>query len=498
MEPIVLTGHTLTVDQFRKVVCDGATVVIADEALKRLEDGRALLYDLAASGMSIYGLNVGVGWNKDEAVPASHYASYNRKLILSHCIGTPPYAKEEDVRAALLARLNIMLLGSAGPSLEIPKFYAELLNRKIHPLIPEQGSVGQADIGLMSYVGLTVLGEGQVYYKGEIIDAKEALNKEGLKPMLELGPKDGLSIVSTNGLALGQGMLVLKELEDLMDAADLVYACSLEALNGNLSPFDERALKLKGDEGILEVGATIRDHLEGSFLHEKDEKRHLQDPLCFRDVVHIHGAVREMLAYTRERCRRALNAGEDNPSLLLEERQIIPTANFDPINWVLGMEALAVAASHVSHAAGHRIIKLANPVFTGLPRFLSPEDVLGFATTQKAFTAQYAKIRHLSMPASVDTFALAGEIEDKSTNAPYVVQKLRQIVNALHEVLALELLHAAQGQTYRMNAGRKLGKNTAAAYEKVRQHAAFVDQDRVLGHDIIAISKLLASGALKT
>ena len=497
MDSVILTGNTLTAQQFRQVVCEGAQVAISPEAKKRLEDSRKLLYDLADSGMSIYGLNVGVGWNKDEAVPAEHYAKYNKQLILSHCIGLPPYAKEEDVRAALLSRLNIMLVGAAGPAPEIPEFYAQLLNHRIHPLIPEQGSVGQADIGCMSFVGLTVLGEGQVYYKGEIVDAKVALDAEGLKPVLELGPKDGLSIVSTNGLGLGQGMLVLQELEDLLDAADLIYACSLEALNGNVSPFDPKALELKGDTGILEVGARVRGHLSGSFLNEPDGARPLQDPLSFRDVVHVHGAVREMLDYTRERCIRALNAGEDNPSLVLEEKRIIPTANFDPINWVLGMEALAVAVSHVSHGAGHRIVKLANPVFTGLPRFLAPEDVLGFATIQKAYTAQHAKIRHLSNPASVDTFALAGEIEDKSTNAPYVVQKLRQILDCLREVLALELFHAAQGQTYRVEAGKKLGKDTGIAYGKVREIVPFVDADRVYTNDILTIVELLKAGVLR-
>jgi len=306
-----------------------------------------------------------------------------------------------------------------------------------------------------------------------------------------------LSIVGTNGLGLGQGMLVLGELEEILAAANLSYACSLEALGGNMSPFDPKALGLKGGAGVLKIGACLRQLLDGSFLHEPDTGRPLQDPLCFRNAVHVHGAVWEMLEYTRERCVCALNAGEDNPSLVLEQRCVIPTANFDPINWVLGMEALAIAASHISHAAGHRMIKLANPAFTGLPRFLAPEGVLGLATAQKAYTALHAKVRHLSNPVSTDTFALAGEIEDKSTNAPYVVQKLREILECLWEVLAYEFLHAAQGQTYRITSGKTLGKGTARAYKKVREIAPFVNADRVLASDVAAIVRLLKSGALR-
>ena len=496
MNPIVLTGHTLTAEQFQAVVCHRVPVSISSCAQKRLEDSRKLLYDLADSGISIYGLNVGVGWNKDEAVPEEHYATYNRQLIYSHCIGLPPWAKEEDVRAALLTRLNIMLVGSASPDPKIPAFYADLLNHGIHPLIPTQGSVGQADIGLMSFVGLTILGEGQVYYKGEITDAAVALAAEGLSPLKNLGPKDGLSIVSTNALGLGQGLLVLQELEDLLKAADLIYCAALEALNGNVSPFDVKALHLKGDEGILETGASMRSHLENSYLYSPDEARPLQDPLCYRNAVHIHGAVREMLQYTRERMIRAINAGEDNPSLVLEEKRILPTANFEPINWVLGVEALAVSLSHVAHAAGHRIVKLANPNFTGLDRFLAPENVLGFATIQKLFAANFAKIRHLSTPTSMDSFALAGEIEDKATNAPYCVQRVREMLDALREILALELLHAAQGTDYRLKAGKVLGKDTARLHKKVRSVVPFLDEDRVLAHDLLALCDLLIKGDL--
>jgi len=496
MEQIILTGRSLTAEQFYRVVFEKARVSISPEAQIQLKNSRQLLFDLADSGVPIYGLSTGVGWNKDAAVPPSHYAEYNRKLILSHCAGLPPFAREEEVRAALLTRLNIFLLGATGISPEIPVFYADLLNHQIHPLIPEQGSVGQADLGLMSFVGLTILGEGEVYYKGEITEAKLALQHEGLAPLNALGARDGLAIVSTNGLSLGQGMLVLKELEDLLQAADLIFCCALEALNGNVSPFNPAVLQLKGDEGMLETGAALRKHLVGSFLHQPDTKRHLQDPLCFRNIAHIHGAVREMLAYTKERMIRALNTTEDNPSLIPDERRISPTANFDPLNWVLGMEGLAIALSHMAHAAGHRVARLGNPAFTELPRFLAPDGVLGFATIQKVCAAQFAKIRHLSVPASIDSFALAGEIEDKGTNAPYVVQRLREMSDSLRNILAIELMHAAQGQDFRIRDGKTLGEDTAIAHAKVREVVPFLDKDRVLTNDVIALHDLLAKGGL--
>ena len=496
MEQIVLTGHNLTAEQFYNVVYNKVGVSISPEAKSRLQKSRKLLNDLADSGQTIYGLNVGVGWNKDEAVEASHYAAYNRQLIYSHCVGLPPWASETDVRAAILTRLNTFLIGATGVSPEIPEFYAELLNHQIHPLIPQQGSVGQADLGLMSFVGLTILGEGQVYYKGEIADARFALQQEGIPPIPQLGPKDGLSIVSTNGMSLGQGMLVLKELEDILRAADLIYCCTLEALNGNIGPFCEHALKLKADEGSLGTGKSMRRHLVGSFLHEPDANRQLQDPLCFRNAVHIHGAAREMLEYTKRRILHAINASEDNPSLDLEEGCIISTSNYETLNWILGMESLGIAVSHIAQAVSQRIIRLANPVITGLPRFLAPDKVLGFATLQKTITAQSAKIRHLSNPASADTFSMAGAIEDKGTNAPYVVQRIRDMVDILREIMAIELMYAAQGQDFRLKEGKSLGKDTKTVHTNVRKLIGFLDEDRVLTHDIISLRDLIAAGGI--
>ena len=494
MEKITLTGDNLTIEEVASVAKDYTQVELSEGAEKRLRDARQLVFDLVDTDFPIYGFNVGVGWNKDKKVFKEFFGQYNCNLIRSHSIGVPPWASTEQVRAIMLTRLNGMLSGCCGVAPEIPEMYTKLLNRHIHPMIPMRGSVGEADIGLLSHIGLAIIGEGNVEFGGKVMPSKEAFSLAGLEP-LSLGPKDGLAIVSSNAVSAGHGALLLKDLEDFLKVADAIYALSLEGFNGNVSPLDDRNHKLRRYVGQQKVAARVREDLEGSFIYEPDRQKAVHDPLCYRDVPQIHGAVLELLQYTRERLEIQLNTTDDNPCVLLEEKTIVPSANFEPLNWVLGFESLGVALSHVSKASCLRLIKLSDPSFTNLPRFLSPAaDVLCFCTVQKTYTSLDAEIRHLCNPVSMDTLSLAGGMEDMSTNAPYVVQKLDKILDNLRYIFALELIHAAQAVDYRK--GRSLGKYSGAVYEKARSVIPFYDKDRNITEMIQQAHELIADGTL--
>ncbi len=494
MEKIILNGNDLTIEQISAIARDLVTVEISEEAEKRVVDARQLVFDLVDADFPIYGFNTGVGWNKDKKVFKEFFEQYNCNLIRSHSIGISPWATREQCRAIMTARLNAMLTGCCGTAPEIPKMYVQMLNRRIHPLIPMRGSVGQADIGLLSHIGLAIIGEGQVEFGGNIMPSSEAFELTGLKP-LSLGPKDGLAIVSSNAVGAGHGALLLNDLASFLKIADAIYALSLEGFNGNVTPLDDRTHQLRRYKGQREAAALVRNYLEGSFVYAPDRHKAVHDPLCYRNVPQIHGAVREMLDYAKERLETHLNTTDDNPCLLLEERTILPSANFEPLNWVLGFESLSVALSHMSKASCLRLIKLSDPTFTELPRFLSPSvDVLGFCTVQKTFTALDAEIRHLCNPASMDTFSLAGGMEDMSTNAPYVVQKLDKILDNLRYIFALELIHAAQAVDYRK--GRVLGKYSGAVFNALRAKVEFYDHDRNITEMIQAAYGIIADGTL--
>lgn len=499
-EALLLDGKGLTITDVHNVAHDGKPVEIAQAAWDRVQASRRLIFELAEEDVPVYGLNRGVGWNKDRIIDKAFFESFNRNLIRSHAAGVGPAATLPQVRAVLLARLNTLLLGCTGVDPSVVRRYAEFLNLGIHPVLPLQGSVGAADITILSHIGLVMLGEGEAEYRGRRVSGAEALKSAGLVP-LELGPKDGLAIVSANALSAGMGALVLYEIRKLLELADLVYALSLEGLRGNVSPLDEGILRVRPYPGLLESAARVREALSGSDLWDTYNPDSLQDPLSFRDACHIHGAALDSLKFTADSLELQLNSSDDNPCVLVDERRILSCANFEPLSWTLGFEMLGSALHHVSRSFCYRVIKLGTPAFTGLSRFLTADDntSIGYCTVQKTVTSLDAEIRHLSNPASADYFALAGDIEDHASNAPYVVSKTGAILDRLRYVIGIEALHAAQAIDLRGGAGAnglRLGSATRALYEALRSRVPFLEKDRNVSTDIEAAYELVKSGEL--
>ncbi len=480
---ITLKGKDLTIEQFNDIVRNNIPIEIDKETYQILLQGRQLVFDLADEGVPIYGFTVGVGWNKDKTVFSRYFDEYNKNLIYAHCVASGEAMDEISVRAVLLARLATFLVGKTGAQPELINMYKEFLNRGIHPVIPWDGSVGQADIGTLSHIGLAMIGEGEVFYKGKRIAAKEALKAESLKP-IKLGPKDGLAIVSSNAQAAGVACLLLWQIEKLIHKSNTLYALSLEGLDGNITPLGKAVNAVKKLPGQIKCAAEIRSILKGSYLNKKEITKSLQDPLSFRDVVAVHGAVYDALNYAKKQLENHLNSTEDNPCLLLEQRKILSCANFEATSLALSLEMLSLALGHMSRMSTQRIIKLATPKFTGLSRFLSPKEgaVQAYQTIQKNFTAHDAAIRHLANPSTLDFTPVAGDIEDHANNTVQIVQRISKIIDHLYYILANELLHAAQAVDLRGDI--TLGVQTRKLYSALRSVVPFLEYDRPLTFDI--------------
>ncbi len=496
-ETVVLTGSNLTVESVAQVASFDAPVQIAPAAQQKLAESREFVYRLVDSNVPVYGFNTGVGANKDKAVEGEYYNQFNVNMVRSHCVAAGPEASRPEVRAMMVIRLNTLLLGYTGMSPEIAYMYRDLLNNDITPVVPERGSIGEADIACLSHIALTMIGEGEAYYRQERLPAREALAKAGLAPLV-LGPKDGLALVSSNALAAGQGVLVLYELKRLIKLADVIYSLSLEAFKGNVSPLNEEINRVRRFKGQNESAAQVRKLLDGSYLWLPNIANALQDPLCFRCACHIHGAVRDSLRYLEELMDIQMNSSDDNPCVLMSQNAIMSCGNFEVVNWAVAFEMLGIALSHLSRAACFRTIKLSTAQFSGLPRFLTPdpEHVIAFGTIQKPFTALDAEIRHLANPVSMDFYAVAGDIEDHASNTPYVVQKTRKIVDNLYYILGIEAIHAAQACDLRPEKEFKLGDAGRVVHRKIREVIPFLAQDRNLTLDIAKAYKLLQSGVL--
>ncbi|MDR1731030.1 MAG: aromatic amino acid ammonia-lyase [Synergistaceae bacterium] len=497
---IILNGSDLDLESLGKIANEGAEVAIAVEAEERLSAARQLVYDLAGENVPVYGFNTGVGWNRDRHIAEDYFKQYNENVIHSHAVGLGKAASEPEVRAAMTIRLNCLLRGNTGIQPEIAHRFMEFLNLGLHPVIPERSSVGESDITALAHVGLAMIGEGDVIYKGERMTSSEAHRLAGLRTIVP-GPKDALAIINASAFGMGQGALILLDLLNLVNQADLIYALSLEALNGNTSPLDPRVHEARRLPGQAKSAALVRDFLEGSFLWSPDPQRPVQDPLSFRGGAYIHGSLRDALEYVVKYALIQMNCSDDNPCLLLDERRIISCSNFETTTITAGFEMLGIVLSHVSRMSCYRMIKLGTPAFTKLPRFLSPDEeahVHAFGTIQKTYTLLDTEIRHLSNPSTVDFMAVAGEIEDHANNMPHVVQRLRRIVDNLKYIFGMEAMHAAQAITLRRqrDPDLPLGKGTEAAWTLFRKTVPWYDRDRNLSVDIEKACQVVKSGNL--
>ncbi|MEM9215983.1 MAG: aromatic amino acid ammonia-lyase [Cyanobacteria bacterium P01_F01_bin.150] len=522
LQPVLLTGQSLTTSDVVEVA-KGARVRLSDGALERVRQAHEVLILAATSGHKIYGLTAGVGLNKDQAfVDASGGLTeevievsrvFNRNLIYAHSAGVGPEMEPELVRAIMVTRLNAILFGSTGVQPKVAELYRDFLNNGITPVVPSRGSVGEADITLITHIGLAMIGEGDVFFQGRRMSANEALIQVGIEPLVPFG-KDALSILSSNAYSTALGAMAVEELKHLLAVNKLLFALSLEALDGNIEPFLQDAHAIRPFPHVNSAAQDVRTILDGSYLWQPSAMRALQDPLSYRTGAYTLGAVENALHELTAQLQIQLNSSDDNPAVVLDvappsslpeeialyvndgnvQGALIPTANFSPLPWTITFQEAAIALSHLSNASAQRTIKLADPHFTHLSRFLGTENTFhAYGAIQKVFASLTAENQSLALPVSIDLVSIAGNIEDLSTNAPRVVRRVRESVDNLYYILGIEMMHVGQAIDLRLqeNSDLTLSNTTQSFFDDYRDVVSFLDRDRFLSPDIEASYRFL-------
>ncbi|MGB3430892.1 HAL/PAL/TAL family ammonia-lyase [Achromobacter sp.] len=518
-----LDGRSLTLAQIESVARQGCGVTLADEAMRRAERSYDLLLAYARLDRPVYGLNRGVGLNKDQTIfkggeisPEVRKLSeqFNRNLLRSHSAAYGAEAPQEVTRAAMLIRLNTALFGGSGLQPAVLRQYAQFLNRGVTPVMFGEGSVGQADITVLPQIGLAMMGEGQAYYRGQRLPAAQALRQAGLEPVQPFG-KDALAIVSSNAYGAAIASLAALDAARLLSQADAVAALSLEGLDGNLAPVLSASQAQRPYDGQVNTAEHIRALLRGSSLWQQDTQRALQDPLSFRTVSQAHGAARDMLAPLQRQLLLQINSSDDNPSVALDAQPaenapsyelqfyvtqgpvrgaVLPNAGFDPSAWALPLQGMGIALSQVAQLSAQRTLRLTDTAFTGLPRFLSPGNgAIGYGPIQKTVSSLATEIRVLALPVMTDVQPQAGNIEDVGTNAPTAARRMAAQVDRLTVLLAVELMHAAQAVDLRVaqRPGFMIGAGTGALWRDFRKQVPYMAEDRRNDEDIVRASDFL-------
>lgn len=430
--------------------------------------------------------------------------------LRSHSAGVGEMMPVNLARLSMVVRLITLLTGKSGAQTRVAELYRDMLNKGVTPLIPSEGTVGEADILVASHVGAVMIGEWKADVKGKVMEGAAALKAVGIAPLVPEG-KDALAILSNNSVAMAYAIDAARNAAKIVQLTPTVYGLSLEGLNGNVAPILPQTIGARPFEGLADTAADMRDVLKGSYLWNVDASRPLQDPLSFRVTVYGLSEARRAVKDLEEQILVQINSTDDNPATLLNAEEdykavspqvanyfvegngvkgaIIPSGNFNPLPVALALQRTSVAMAHLSHYAVQRTVHLSYDHFTGLTRFLSDPENKGhaFGAIQKSFMGLHVDNMALAQPVSLYGMPVAGEIEDTFTNLLQAAKRLEQIDANLFQIYSVETLHAAQAIDLRkMLKDPKLTQapKTEAFYKAYRGLVPYVKQDRIFTDDI--------------
>ncbi len=449
---IELNGRDLTLEEFRAVVEEGEPCALAAAARDRIGASRRLIVEISEGTEDeepVYGVNTGFGDLSNVRIPSSQTRMLQERLVLSHAAGVGDPLPDPVVRGMLLLRANTLARGFSGVRAELIERLIEFLNRDFLPVVPSRGSVGASgDLAPLAHLALPVIGRGRLRIDGADTPAAEALAKSGLAP-LQLEPKEGLSLINgTQAMTAILGIAAV-EVRRLILAADLIGALTTDALLGTDCPFDHRLHELRPHPGQVASARNLWTLMQGSEMresHRQDDSR-VQDPYSIRCMPQVHGASRDVLCDVEAKLAIEFNSVTDNPLVFASAKEVLSGGNFHGEPMAMAADFLAIATSELGSISERRIDKLTDSVFSGLPPFLVEDPGLnsGFMMAQVTAAAQVSENKILCHPASVDSIPTSAEKEDHVSMGMGAALKLRQVVENVRTIQAIELLAAAQG-----------------------------------------------------
>lgn len=495
-EPVVLTGHSLSIEEVQKVAL-GARVELADSARERIRAARAFVEELALRDEPTYGVNTGFGTLAEVRIEADQLDQLQLNLVISHAAGVGEALPNKVVRALMVCRANVLAGGNSGVREEVVELLIALINADVLPEVPSRGSVGASgDLAPLAHLALVLIGRGHAWVGNERLEGAEALKRAGLAPVV-LREKEGLALVNGTQAMLALGVLALLEAEDAADLADLAGAMSVEGLLGSHRPFRPDVHEVRPHPGQAQVAAHLRNLVADSEINRSHtDCDRVQDPYSLRCIPQVHGAVREGLAFVRGVLSRELNSATDNPLLFPETREVVSAGNFHGQPLAQALDFLAISVAQLATISERRIEQLVNPALSHLPPFLVRDSGLnsGFMIGQVTAAALVVENRVLTHPACVDTIPSSAGREDHVSMGMTAALKARTVVDHVRNVLAIELLCAAQALDLRRPL--KAGRGVEAAFAAIREKVPFWEHDRELHLDINKARQLMDSGLM--
>ncbi|MEW5994313.1 MAG: histidine ammonia-lyase [Candidatus Zixiibacteriota bacterium] len=492
---VVLTGHDLTLAQVGAVCRDNATVSLSDQAREAIVANRAVIERKVAAGIPVYGVTTGIGEFARIQIPPEQSEELQKRIIYSHAAGVGDPIPECDVRVCLLLRANTLALGYSGVRLEVVATLIDMLNKRVHPVIYQKGSLGTSgDLGPLSQMAEVVMGEGRAVYHGTTMPGAEAMKAAGI-PTLSLSYKEGLGLINGTQHFTGVGALALYDALKLAKNAIVAAGMTFDCIGSNPASLDPRVHRIRNHRGQIVAAENVRRIIEGSETIPAN-KRKVQDAYSLRCIPQVLGPSLDAIQYALKVHVDEINGVSDNPLFFTEEDEYLAGGNFHGQPVAMAQDFLCIAVSEFADLAERHTNRLLNPTLSGLPDFLIEGKGLnsGLMVAQYSAAALVAENKVLSHPAVVDNVSVSADQEDHVCMGSVTARKLTEIVRNTETVVAIQLMCAAQALDFKHPL--KAGRGTEAAYTVIRSKLDRMIDDRPLYPDIDIVTSLVRDGSI--
>ncbi len=490
---IILDGSGLTIEKLASIARYNEKVELHPDAIERINVCRAMLEKKIEAKEIMYGVNTGIGEFSEVVLNDDQVEDFQKYLIYNHAAGIGDPAPIEYVRGAMAGRINVHAHGNSGCRKEITLTFVDMLNKGVTPYVCQKGSVGASgDLAPMSQIALLLMGEGKAYYKGELLEGKEAMDRAGI-PIPGLKARDGLAAINGSNLLTAMSAIFLYDANNWLKQAEIAASMSLEALKANMKPYSPLLHEVRGFKGAMRTARSIIKLVEGGDLIEGKIKQKVQDAYSMRSTPQVIGTAHDALVYARSQVEIELNGVGDNPVFFPDKNLQLTGANFQGTPVSLPMDMMGVAITMICVMSERRMNRLNNPALSvGLPPFLTKGAGMfsGLMLSQYTAGMQIVEQRILSTPASIHSIPAAADQEDFVSMGMNTAIKNFQIMDNAYGVLGIEFMAAAQALDLR---DYNFGKGVTKAKEVIRKYVDFLDVDRPLYPDHTKMKELVES-----
>lgn len=492
MQTFTIEPGQLTLDDLRKLAKEHIPISLSADAEQAVNASAAIVQNVLKEGRTVYGINTGFGLLAQTKIKTNELETLQRSIVLSHAAGTGDFMPEDTVRLLLILKINSLARGYSGIRLSVIQALITLYNAQVYPAIPEKGSVGASgDLAPLAHMSAVLLGEGEAFYQGKRISAKEALSIANLQP-IALAPKEGLALLNGTQASTAFALQGLLYAENALYSGIAIGALSVDAALGSRVPFDERIHAVRGHPAQCDIAAAFRDLLDNSSIaqsHQRCEK--VQDPYSLRCQPQVMGACLTQIRHAAETLVIEANGVSDNPIVFADSGDILSGGNFHAETVAITADILAICLSEIGALSERRMALLIDTHLSGLPSFLVDNGGVnsGFMIAQVTCAALASENKTLCHPASIDSLPTSANQEDHVSMATFAGRRLRDIFDNVAGILAIEWLAACQGLDFR--SPLKTSEKLEDVKALLRSQVPFYDKDRYFAPDIEKSKQLI-------